>query len=98
MNFNRDPGSGDVVSMVYNQNGLPQQVFDRIRRAPVLDIQIFGGATPVRLNVEGEGDREYPLQYSTDLRHWQPMGTISIWETRKEALGGNAKYFRALEP
>ena len=98
MDFNEDAGSGDVTSLTYKQTGLPTQEFGRIRHGGELAITMAGGENPISLSVTGEGDRDYPLECSTDLQTWTPLGMISIWTGRTEPLTSAEKYYRIREP
>ena len=98
VNFITDPTRGEVISLTYSQNGGTPFTFERIRRPGQLSIALAGGGLPIRLTVEGEGDREYPLESSGDLRDWRPAGTINIWGARDEPRGDGENYFRIREP
>ena len=98
MGFNYHPSSGDAISLSYRQNGGQPITFTRIRHPGQLSIASAAGALPIRLTVEGEGDRDYPLEVSGDLRDWLPSGTVNIWGEREEPAGDGMKYFRIREP
>ncbi len=98
IDVNYDPASGDAGSLTYVQNSGQPATFERVRYPGQLSIALAGGALPIRLAVEGEGDREYPLEVSGDLREWLPSGTVNIWGEREEPLGEGMKYFRIREP
>jgi len=98
MGFNYHPTSGDAISLSYRQNGGQPITFTRIRHPGQLSIALAAGALPIRLTVEGEGDRDYPLEVSGDLKEWLPSGTLNVWGEREEPLGDGTKYFRIREP
>jgi len=100
MDFNRDPISGDVSSMDVAQNGNGPTRFNRVRRAGILTLATDPETGGLLLSVDGEADRDYPFEVSTDLKNWIQDGTMAIWDLPKsEAVSGiSKKYFRIREP
>jgi CubicO group peptidase (beta-lactamase class C family) len=69
---------GHATALNWRQSGRTT-TFPRTERPPELAIE--RDADGVRLRLSGEGDREYVIEVSTDLKQWSGLRTNTIWDS-----------------
>jgi hypothetical protein len=90
--------SGQATSLVWTQAGVTS-TYPKVRVPARLDIGRSGGNT--RIALSGDTDRDYVIQYSTDLTQWSALSTNSIWDgpiADLESPALSRRFYRALEP
>ncbi len=88
--------SDQVTSLTWTQGG-NTTVFTRSRMPAQLAVAAAAGTLCIELT--GEGDRDYNLEWSDDLLEWQPMAPRTIWDgPYKEPVGNGERFFRIADP
>ncbi|MGJ8698250.1 MAG: serine hydrolase domain-containing protein [Verrucomicrobiaceae bacterium] len=83
-------------SLTYTQTGGSEVPMARVRQKGKIALSQRDGLAII--SVEGEGDETYPVETSTDLKTWEPLGTMSIWDPPHQESLTQSGYFRIIEP
>lgn len=96
-NFSRS-SDGRSTSLKWTQAGVISGPYNRVHIDPILRISRADGKAAVE--IQGEGDRLYEISASTDLKHWIPTVTNTIWDfPYSESVNSTNqnRFFRAAE-